>query len=212
MSTFGTRLKNLRRERDLTQENIAGYLGVSRSTILGYEVEAKEPRYDMLCRIANYFGVSTDYLLGRSNERRKPPAKRKPGSRVEIYSVRISCLRYGSVRVGASSLEEAMERAEEAYKRGGVTWFDSEITDMTAEEDGERTYTVTEFCPHFESEVEMHWNTDTQGFKAFCPFCGHRLMLCDECHQFGGPCDYDIETDSCRRNLPGEGADNGNLR
>ncbi len=206
MNTFGTRLKDLRKERDLTQENIAGYLGMSRSTIQGYEGENKEPSYGMLCRIADYFGVSTDYLLGRSDEHRKPPVKCEPGSRVEVYTVRISCLRYGSVRVGASSPEEAKERAEEAYKRDGITWFDSEITDMTAEEDGERTYTVTEFCPHCESEVEMHWNTDTQGFKAFCPVCGHRLMLCDECHQLGGPCDYNSETDSCRRNPPKKGA------
>jgi len=103
MNTFGTHLKDLRRERDLTQENIAGYLGMSRSTIQGYEGENKEPSYAMLCRIAEYFGVSTNYLLGRSDERRKPPAKRKSGSRVEVYTMRISCLRYGSVRVGATS-------------------------------------------------------------------------------------------------------------
>lgn len=66
-------------------------------------------------------------------------------------------------------------------------------------EDG-RTYTVTEMCPHCESEIEMRWNTDTQGFKAFCPVCGDRLMLCDECHQLGGGCDYDSKTDSCRLN------------
>jgi len=212
MNAFGTRLKDLRRERDLTQENIAGYLGMSRSTIQGYEAEDKEPRYDMLCRIADYFGVSTDYMLGRSDDRWNPPAKRNPGSRVEVYTVRISCLRYGSVRVGANSPEEAKERAEDAYRRDGISWFDSEITDMTAEKDGCRTYTVTELCPHCKSEVEMRWDTDTQGFKAFCPVCGQRLMLCDECHQLGCPCDYDRETDSCHWNPPKEKLDNGDLR
>lgn len=63
-----------------------------------------------------------------------------------------------------------------------------------------RTYLVTEVCPHCESEVEMRWNTDTLGYKAFCPVCGKRLMLCDECHQLGGGCDYDSKTDSCRLN------------
>lgn len=43
--------------------------------------------------------------------------------------------------------------------------------------DGERTYIVTEVCPHCESEVEMRWNTDTMGFKAFCPVCGERLII-----------------------------------
>ena len=66
--------------------------------------------------------------------------------------------------------------------------------------DSERTYTVTEMCPHCESEIEMCWDTDTMGFKAFCPVCGERLMLCDECHQLGGGCDYDGKTDSCQFN------------
>ena len=38
---------------------------------------------------------------------------------------------------------------------------------------GERTYIVTELCPHCEAEVEIHgWDTDCNGFKAFCPYCG----------------------------------------
>ncbi|MCI8351949.1 MAG: hypothetical protein HFJ86_12445 [Oscillospiraceae bacterium] len=69
-----------------------------------------------------------------------------------------------------------------------------------------RTYTVTEVCPHCESEIEMRWDTDTQGFKAFCPVCGKRLMLCDECihaeDNSGGRCDFDSEKDGCWRNPP----------
>lgn len=68
--------------------------------------------------------------------------------------------------------------------------------------DSERTFTVTEVCPHCENEIEMRWNTDKMGFKAFCPVCGKQLMLCDECrHTEGhGPCDYDNNTSSCHRN------------
>lgn len=68
--------------------------------------------------------------------------------------------------------------------------------------DNERTYIVTEVCPHCESEVEMRWNTDTMGYKAFCPVCGNRLMLCDECRhtEEPTPCDYDSHTDTCHRN------------
>lgn len=120
--------------------------------------------------------------------------------KVDVYTVRISSLQYGFTRVAANSPEEAKERARAEYTRDNVVWVDGEITDMTVDENIGRTYTVTEVCPNCESEVEMLWNTDTQGFKAFCPVCGHRLMLCDECHQLGGPCDYDRETDSCRRN------------
>ena len=67
-------------------------------------------------------------------------------------------------------------------------------------QENDRTYIVTEFCPHCESEIEMRWNTDKRGFKAFCPVCSKRLMLCDECHQTGDYCDYDSKTDSCHCN------------
>ena len=68
--------------------------------------------------------------------------------------------------------------------------------------ENDRTFTVTEFCPHCESEIEMRWNTDTDGYQAFCPVCGNRLMLCDECRHTEGTsrCDYDSATDTCFRN------------
>lgn len=71
-----------------------------------------------------------------------------------------------------------------------------------AQQDEDRTYTVTEMCPHCMNEIEMTWDTDTMGFKALCPVCGGCLLLCDECthaeNSFG--CDYDSETDTCRHN------------
>ncbi len=73
-----------------------------------------------------------------------------------------------------------------------------------------RTYIVTEYCPHCESEIEMRWDTDTRGLKAFCPVCGECLMLCNECRHTGkaGGCNYDSEIGFCRYNpraLPKEG-------
>ena len=52
------------------------------------------------------------------------------------------------------------------------------------------------------NEIEMTWDTDTRGFKAFCPVCRNRLMLCDECRhaEKGFDCDYDSATDTCRHN------------
>lgn len=71
--------------------------------------------------------------------------------------------------------------------------------------DDERTYIVTEMCPHCEREVEIHgWDTDSDGFKAYCPYCGKRLMLCDEClhSETAAGCDYNSKTDACRHNPP----------
>lgn len=67
-------------------------------------------------------------------------------------------------------------------------------------------YEVTEWCPHCESEITMMWDVRSMGYKAFCPVCGERLMLCDECQHSGpdgtytGGCDYRSESDTCRHN------------
>lgn len=112
------------------------------------------------------------------------------------YRVWVSELRYGSVEVEAESEEAAKTVASGAE----INYSDSEITDMEAQlVQDERTYIVTECCPHCEHEIEMRWNTDELGFEARCPVCGGRLMLCDECQHLDNPCscDYDRHSDSC---------------
>lgn len=50
----------------------------------------------------------------------------------------------------------------------------------------------------------MVWDVEQNGYKATCPYCGGRLMLCDECQHPNGVysdnCDYDALTQSCRYN------------
>ncbi len=63
--SFGVRLKQLRKEKGITQEQLAQILGVERSSIGKYEGKDKVmPSDDIKARIAEYFGVSVDYLLG----------------------------------------------------------------------------------------------------------------------------------------------------
>lgn len=64
MKTFSSRLIALRKERQMTQSDLAKAIHKTRSTVSGYETEGKEPDYEMLCSLSEYFGVSTDYLLG----------------------------------------------------------------------------------------------------------------------------------------------------
>ncbi len=70
MATFAERLRSLRDQKGLTQDGLASALGVSRSTIGGYEAPSKErePDFAIVCRLAAFFGVSTDYLLGLSDD------------------------------------------------------------------------------------------------------------------------------------------------
>ena len=69
MEEFSKRLIMLRKENDLSQFGLGLELGVSRSTIAGYEAKGRQPDIGMLINIADYFNVSLDYLVGRTDER-----------------------------------------------------------------------------------------------------------------------------------------------
>lgn len=64
---FGQRLKYFRTINHVTQQELADYLKVSRSTIAGYETKGKEPDYNTLIQIADFFQISVDLLLRDSN-------------------------------------------------------------------------------------------------------------------------------------------------
>jgi transcriptional regulator with XRE-family HTH domain len=63
---FAKRLKLLRQERELSQDDVAKVLGYKRSSISGYELGRNEPCYQDLCKLADFFGVSVDFLTGKS--------------------------------------------------------------------------------------------------------------------------------------------------
>ncbi|MFD2172430.1 helix-turn-helix domain-containing protein [Tumebacillus lipolyticus] len=68
--SFRKRLKELRKDRGYSQEDVSSHLdGVTRAGYSRYETTGNEPTYDNLLRLADLFGVSTDYLLGRTGER-----------------------------------------------------------------------------------------------------------------------------------------------
>lgn len=60
---FGERLKELRKSKKVTQEDIAKKFDVNPATVSAWEVGKAEPSYEVLTELANYFGVSVEYLL-----------------------------------------------------------------------------------------------------------------------------------------------------
>lgn len=42
-------------------------------------------------------------------------------------------------------------------------------------------FEVCEVCPECGAENIMTWNVETEGYVAYCPHCGSKMMLCDEC-------------------------------
>ena len=61
------RLKELRKERNLSQLKLAMDLDMNQNSISRYETMEREADYETLIKFANYFNVSIDYLLGRTN-------------------------------------------------------------------------------------------------------------------------------------------------
>lgn len=67
MNKLCERLKQLRKERQVLQKDIADYLNVTVRTYQYYESGELEPSLEKLVKIADLFEVSTDFLLGREN-------------------------------------------------------------------------------------------------------------------------------------------------
>ena len=64
---LSTRLKQCRREKGLTQLQTAVYCDISEKTYQNYELMAREPKLEILIKIADLFDVSLDYLTGRTD-------------------------------------------------------------------------------------------------------------------------------------------------
>ena len=69
--SYTKRLRDLREDADLTQAQVAAYLGTSQTMYARYERGANELPLRHLVKLAEYYHVSTDYLLGLSDAPQK---------------------------------------------------------------------------------------------------------------------------------------------
>ena len=77
---LGKRIKNLRAKRGITQEALAGALGVTAQTVSKWENDINMPDITLLLKLAEILGVTTDELLGKENHEVmivKDPEKKK---------------------------------------------------------------------------------------------------------------------------------------
>lgn len=64
---LGQRIRELRKEKKMTQEELGRILGVSKVSISGYENDTRQPDNEALVKLSKYFNVTVDYLLGRNS-------------------------------------------------------------------------------------------------------------------------------------------------
>ena len=65
MATFGELLSDLRKDRGLSQKELAKIFHLAASTISSYETGAHSPDANQIRLFADFFDVTADYLLGR---------------------------------------------------------------------------------------------------------------------------------------------------
>ena len=79
--SFSETLKRLRLEKGLTQGDLAKYSGLKQSSIAMYETGKRNPKIDVLERLADFFNVDIDYLIGKTDKTTKvivaPPEPQK---------------------------------------------------------------------------------------------------------------------------------------
>ena len=77
MAVYSDLLKELRRDKKLTQKQIGAYFGISGPTFSLYENGHRRMSIDMLSQLADILGTSTDYLLGRTDESNPYPKSKR---------------------------------------------------------------------------------------------------------------------------------------
>lgn len=71
------RIRNLREDNDLTQQQMSDMLFINRRTYSSYENGVRGIPTEILSKIADVFGTSTDYLIGRTNVKKPYPKRKK---------------------------------------------------------------------------------------------------------------------------------------
>ena len=62
------RLRQWRREKGFTQNQVAIYCDITEKAYQNYELMTREPKLEILIRIADLYNVSLDYLVGREDK------------------------------------------------------------------------------------------------------------------------------------------------
>jgi transcriptional regulator with XRE-family HTH domain len=71
MDNYYPRLRDLREDHDLSQQQVAEYLGMKQPQYNRYERGLRDVPTDVLIRLAKLYQTSTDYILGLTNRSRK---------------------------------------------------------------------------------------------------------------------------------------------
>ena len=72
-NSYNERMKDLREDKDLSQQQFAKLMGLSDVTIQSYEYGKSEPKVSTLIKMAQLYGTSIDYIVGLTDEKKPFP-------------------------------------------------------------------------------------------------------------------------------------------
>lgn len=76
MLNYYPRLRDLREDGDLSQQQVADYLGMKQPQYSRYERGLRDVPSDILIRLAGLYGTSVDYILGLTHEKAPYPRQK----------------------------------------------------------------------------------------------------------------------------------------
>ena len=68
MPMYYRRLRDLREDHDMTQDELVAKLGMHKTTYTNYEQGKREIPFALVIRLAQFYNVSIDYIAGLSNK------------------------------------------------------------------------------------------------------------------------------------------------
>ena len=67
--SYNERMKDLREDKDLSQQQLAKLIGLSDVTVQSYEYGKSEPKISTLIKMAELYGTSIDYIAGLTDDK-----------------------------------------------------------------------------------------------------------------------------------------------
>lgn len=114
---MGLRIRELRKEINLSQEALAERLEMKRTNIANYEAGRVVPPGNVLLELSKIFGVTTDYLLGRSDD---------PNSKVSLLDDDLYQIQRAKKKLKTQSERDRMDRMVEMIKLSFVDAFEED--------------------------------------------------------------------------------------
>ena len=121
MNHIGTKIKELRKKKDMTQERLAEYLNVSFQAVSKWETGAASPDLSMIVPLARLLGVSTDELFGLVTTEEDPRMKELEAAWDKTYETGDTAKRYEIAKTAVAEYPgnfdylEWLALAEESY-------------------------------------------------------------------------------------------------